>query len=334
MVLLVAIFALVPVVRAARETVLFEADRGGHAQEGEMRESFEHLFHVNNSALLEHEMGLGGLPEDVTMPKQFGTGPNLILALGDSLTAGWINTALGRPFYPYGHAVSVSLGGAVQVLVDGISGGKVQDFVNKAALPSIVSDIGAAQATGPGVQYLLNTLPSKPTLALIMAGTNDLGSGTEAMTIFRYIQTWHEMVHKANVKTYALGIPATTAEKSPGSRKNDRLQINGALQSWCYRVPLCIRYVQTEDHLRSCDDGVHFTQDQYQSLGGCLASWISKDLGFPMQQQLPALQPQMGLPMQPAWQPQRVPQMVQPQLVQQPMVFVQPHAPLRVIRGL
>merc|ERR1712226_211314 len=85
---------------------------------------------------------------------------------------------------------------------------------------------------GKGLNVILNE-EKRFDVILMMAGTNDLGLGYPAETIFENVKRLHEMCHEAQVRTVALSIPPNLASEETGSLYRERwLEVNQMIREW------------------------------------------------------------------------------------------------------
>lgn len=147
--------------------------------------------------------------------------------------------------------------------MDGISGGTAEEFVTKRAQALI--EVQQAGASGEGIEYLLANVSID--IALIMAGTNDLGRGSSAAATLASLQQLHAACHEKGVRTVALAIPSGSSVAG--------WQLNDGLYQWCNTNDMCVLFFNTtflnpSDPLFH-DDGLHFKPAGYVELGHRLA---------------------------------------------------------------
>eukprot|EP00418_Pyrodinium_bahamense_P050107 CAMPEP_0179179748 /NCGR_PEP_ID=MMETSP0796-20121207/88963_1 /TAXON_ID=73915 /ORGANISM="Pyrodinium bahamense, Strain pbaha01" /LENGTH=342 /DNA_ID=CAMNT_0020883415 /DNA_START=28 /DNA_END=1052 /DNA_ORIENTATION=- len=162
-----------------------------------------------------------------------------VLCYGDSLTAGFC--AGGRVFRPYGWALAEALatvgagtecevsicghsGHLAAEMVANLDGERVQDF---------------AMRHGKGLRRILEEQghEGRPELAIIMAGTNDLGVQRPPSAIFEDICRLHTACHAHGIRTVALAPPPAPATlHTPWELA--RWQLKGLLASWAASCPL------------------------------------------------------------------------------------------------
>lgn len=152
--------------------------------------------------------------------------PLRILCYGDSLTAGFCHS--GVHFEPYGRTLANELGVMgfqCEVVVSGHSGKTAEEMV--AALNTCLVD--AVDLEGKGLARILDE-DALPDLAIIMAGTNDLGKGLTIGAIAQNIAYLHAACHRRGVATIALVPPP--APCMPPKRESDRMRLRTLMEEW------------------------------------------------------------------------------------------------------
>ena len=117
--------------------------------------------------------------------------PLRVLCYGDSLTAG-TSPPLGT-LHPYAPQLEAAIGPSVLVRHRGLPG------ATAAAMLQWADD------EQRGLRSLLRK--SSPSLAIILAGTNDLGYHSESAPIVDALRGLHEQCHALDVPSLAVGIP-------------------------------------------------------------------------------------------------------------------------------
>lgn len=203
-----------------------------------------------------------------------------ILAFGDSLTAGYHSD--GERFAPYAAALAQSLGGcghSAEIWACGLSGLSARQMLEHADAPHVRDFAGRA---GPGLRHLLRE-QGPFSLALLMAGTNDLGKQSPA-AIARSVEALHAVCHREGVPTVMLLVPPNrSTSRSPKHRERWR-QVNALLSDWAQSlgrkdgVTLCLDTSTlvpfTPENGLWEDDGLHFSAAGSRQLGCRLAALV------------------------------------------------------------
>lgn len=198
--------------------------------------------------------------------------PRRILCYGDSLTVGFHSR--GASFEPYAQALVREFniaGVSCEVSFCGHSGRTAKDMVE--AADSSLRDVVGLR--GKGLRRILQE--NGPfDLALIMAGTNDMGFGAQHEEILRHLRMLHEVCHERSVPTVALAPPP--APSAGAARELTRQRLVGLLQNMAQRSDRIVACVDPGDYLPSSGtrfwdpDGLHFSAAGSQQLGRCLAT--------------------------------------------------------------
>mmetsp|Transcript_40022 Transcript_40022/g.127342 ORF Transcript_40022/g.127342 Transcript_40022/m.127342 type:complete len:367 (-) Transcript_40022:294-1394(-) len=215
------------------------------------------------------------------MPQRFepdacGAPRHRILAYGDSLTAGFHNN--GIHFAPYAETLVKHLRGdaAAEIWVCGLSGITAKKMSECMDVANICDFVGRK---GEGLRHALSE-HGPFSLALIMAGTNDLGRQSPA-AIAANIQAMHAACHRAGVRTVVLSVPPNkSTSRSPKHRASWR-QLNAILQDWAQgsgKAEGVLLFVDTsalvpfsDDSKLWEEDGLHFSAAGSRQLGSRLA---------------------------------------------------------------
>lgn len=213
------------------------------------------------------------MPQRFAIPESLAGGAvrKRILAFGDSLTAGYNNNGLN--FEPYGASLAEGLMPevAAEVFVNGLSGKTAQEMASNLDGSSI-RDMAGRQ--GQGLRSILQEFQPID-LVLIMAGTNDLRSGSNGATIAANIQALHEACHKKGVRTVALSTPPNSATLS-----QDHEILNSKVKEMCTEFRECVLSVDTSTLVPYGSsgnwdfDGLHYTPSGSQMFGKALAPLI------------------------------------------------------------
>mmetsp|Transcript_101723 Transcript_101723/g.195257 ORF Transcript_101723/g.195257 Transcript_101723/m.195257 type:complete len:248 (+) Transcript_101723:57-800(+) len=143
-----------------------------------------------------------------------------VLTYGCSLTA------------QYSHALSVQLQvtHGVSLWMCGLSGKRASELVRMADHPAIPSEAFPCRV-GRGLSVVL--AEDEPfELALIMAGTNDLGWNYPAEDVIKNIKRLHEICHASGLRTVALSIPPNINCVRSEDYRERWLQVNNSLRDW------------------------------------------------------------------------------------------------------
>jgi len=144
-----------------------------------------------------------------------------ILCYGDSLTVGYCTQ--GRKFDPYGRTLALALGKAgiaCQVAVCGHSGHSVAQMVANRNAQEVQD---AAGLLGQGLERILAQAEVLPELVLLMAGTNDLGAGTDPQTICADISSLHDICHSRGIPTLVIAPPPAPGVQGASAARRQRL---------------------------------------------------------------------------------------------------------------
>jgi len=221
------------------------------------------------------------LPKGKLMPVALRAGgggaPGLhrVLCYGDSLTAGFC--AHGKVFEPYGQALiealAASVGTECEALVCGHSGHLASEMVTNLD-SSKVSDV--ASRTGKGLRRILRE-EQPPELALIMAGTNDLGKSRRPEDIFQDICRLHAECHARGVRTVALAPPAAPFAKPSLPWEVSRCRVKELLAAWAQTCPFVAAFADPSELVPPAaagawdPDRLHFSPAGSKLLGRRLA---------------------------------------------------------------
>jgi len=183
----------------------------------------------------------------VSCPAKCGVGREClssqrILCYGDSNTAGYCLG--GRRFQPYGKSLAKALtaeGMPCEAIVCGLSGLTAADLaarIDAAIIPDVVGWHGRG---------LVRTLEDEGPfdLALIMAGTNDLGLSVPPEAIVKHVSQLHAACHKRGVPTVALAPPTVLNGPLRAARK----KLASLLASWACTSPGIVACFDSEELL-------------------------------------------------------------------------------------
>eukprot|EP00300_Choanocystis_sp_HF-7_P033595 c45974_g1_i1.p2 GENE.c45974_g1_i1~~c45974_g1_i1.p2 ORF type:complete len:230 (+),score=40.87 c45974_g1_i1:2-691(+) len=180
--------------------------------------------------------------------------PLRILALGDSLTEGFVFTAGGAPaFWPYAFQLAFEFPSHAFVVEAGISG-ECTDFMAQ-RLEHLLASGGAFD------------------VAVILGGTNDIYYKRPIPAAIANLRRMHAAAHAAGIKTIALAVPNADPSLAHGAIS---AEINDALGKFCV-LPAC-RVVRLDEMFPfSADvfsDMVHFSKTGYEAVGIAIADAI------------------------------------------------------------
>jgi lysophospholipase L1-like esterase len=202
-----------------------------------------------------------------------------ILCYGDSLTAGFY--AGGTRFSPYATALKealANLGFACTLTVCGLSGRLAAEMVDEAHVPKTRPDI--CGEVGKGIARTLDDADDPFDLAILMAGTNDLGSFIDVSTTQQAVCKLHDICHSRGVPTVVLAAPCTFKESQKKFRRS--------LGEWSNQAEHVLAFADPEKMIpRSVPaywekDHIHFSPAGSRALGFALAPVIAEvlqDLG-------------------------------------------------------
>jgi len=214
-----------------------------------------------------------------------------ILAYGDSLTAGyWANGVL---FAPYAETLVRALAPELEVeaWVCGLSGMTAEEMA-EGLDDDCLRD--CVRREGRGLRRILREEREPFDLALLMAGTNDLGACSSPLAIVKELQKLHEACHAEGVHTVALSVPTSKFAALDVEGEAQRRKVNKWLAEWAGEASssqaqgarggvLCV--VDTVDLLPySRDrglwelDGLHFSKAGSQQFGRRLAEKLRQPL--------------------------------------------------------
>eukprot|EP00035_Acanthoeca_spectabilis_P002259 m.86434 g.86434 ORF g.86434 m.86434 type:complete len:498 (-) comp11462_c0_seq1:108-1601(-) len=152
--------------------------------------------------------------------------PHRLLAVGDSLTAGFHNG--GYAVTPWAPKLSHALG--LRVDYSAGSGKTAGDMVRRAEYDFNVDVVGECWA---GIGRLLGGAVNY-THVIIMAGTNDIGTGQTADDTFAQLKRLHGFCHAAGIRTIAVSVPPSAfIDNIPAWAP-----LNAKLEAWAKAEPL------------------------------------------------------------------------------------------------
>ncbi len=185
----------------------------------------------------------------------------LVVALGDSLTAGHVAGEGWYPTYaPYTSTLEERMGSAVSFLNGGVDGDLVGGMLSR-----LERDV----------------LRHRPTLVVVLGGTNDLGWGRSPERIAQDLATLWDRLRWNEVDVVACTLPPALGV--PGSIR-PRVQLNraiaqGARERGLGLVDLFSALGRDGELLeRWSSDGLHLNEDGYRRTGELIAPVIMERL--------------------------------------------------------
>ena len=195
-----------------------------------------------------------------------------VLAYGDSLTAGThrMDDEQLFPYAPHLERVLCSLGDDVVVRHRGLPG-----WTAKAMLDY-------ANDEQRGICGILRRIrdPSVA-LAIILAGTNDVGCFASADETVEALTGLHGAAHALGVRTLAVGIPPSAFQRRDPVAAETVAEVNERLREWCAAqhdsfaeyVPHPVSVFEPGGKLWS-SDGLHLSPEGYKATGEGLADVV------------------------------------------------------------
>lgn len=222
----------------------------------------------------------------------FGSKQAVILCFGDSLTAGYVvDEATGSlSFFPYSAALSASLGPHSRAIPLGFPGWRSMDLL-EASDQELSKLRSGVEVSKPGLSVALKQY--KPVLAIMLVGTNDLlkaisPGDLNGTAIAARVWNLHEIAHRAQVRTLALGIPEWDPELrslphavSNAMRDAARKSVNNGLSRMAAASGGNSKYLEFPLPFRKKSpdwswDGVHFSPEGYSTLGRALSKTVKE----------------------------------------------------------
>jgi len=238
--------------------------------------SFEILFPEHGRPL--RKPGLSA-----SCPAKFGVhgAPHFshrILCYGDSITAGFY--AGGKHFQPYGQSLAEALiadGVPCESLVCGLTGLTAVDLAKNTHAETIQDMVGYP---GQGLAKILKD-NSPCDLAILLIGTNDLGTGVPPQVAMQHIAQLHIDCHDRNVATVAIAPPTLPR----GPQRADREHLVELLASWCSKTPGVVALFDAEELIPNVPgsglwdpDEIHLSAMGSIKLGHRLAAPVARFL--------------------------------------------------------
>lgn len=195
------------------------------------------------------------------------TPPVRLLAVGDSLTAGFHKG--GASLTPWAPDLARRLG----VRVDYSAGsGMTAEQLAEGMDEEVQMDV--VQECWTGVERLISSRHVRYTHVIIMAGTNDLGSGSTADEIFQNLALLHAKCHAMGISTVAISVPPS--DFSDGIKA--WAPLNAEIKGWAASTPKA-NYVEFPFEFSRKSglwesDGLHMSDAGYLAFATQLAPLI------------------------------------------------------------
>lgn len=160
-----------------------------------------------------------------------GSAVKRMLAYGDSLTAGYY--ARGTLFSPPAKSLGAALAEPTDIWVCGLSG------LTALQLAEGLEEESLTDVTGRVGKGLLVALRDHGPfdLALLMAGTNDLGKAWDAAAVAGFVRQLHTACHAEGVSTVALTVPPSGAVQRSSRIRRKQQGVNNALRAMAAEEP-------------------------------------------------------------------------------------------------
>jgi len=177
-----------------------------------------------------------------------------VLCFGDSNTAGFCSN--GRRFEPYGRSLSQALSASgVPCVVDhcGLNGLTSQEMAIKLHDPAI-RDVCGHVHKGLGLQIE----KGRPTLVIIMTGTNDFAKGVSPERVLENVKMLHSACHNQGIPTIALA-PPTALRGTPRVARDRFAELLG---NWAHSATNVTAFYDVEDLIPRVPGGSHWEPDE------------------------------------------------------------------------
>ena len=216
----------------------------------------------------------------VTVAQQQSPAATRIFCYGDSLTAGTFNMGEPDQLFPYAPHLERALcanGDSFMVRHRGLPGWTA------AAMNDNVDD--ETRGLRGSLRRIKEAAGDDPpvALAIILAGTNDLGCYADAASILEALQGIHLASHACNVPTLAVGIPPSGFMARDEYAAKTAAEVNSSLRDWCASEAMAdfephpIATFEPSSGLWS-SDGLHFSPEGYRVTGEGLAAAVRRRL--------------------------------------------------------
>lgn len=202
-----------------------------------------------------------------------------IFCYGDSLTAG---TTPGREPYLFPYATPLEQD--LKTMIDS----EMNVMVRWRGLPgwSASEMVNQQDVDGVGLRHALSN--KSVDLAVILAGTNDLGYVIETMDmdsaareISKSVTSLHTVAHTEGVPTLAISIPDSGFQSQVPIAKKIAMKANENIKKWCLENSRMCSYLEfpfgwNADDDRWADDGLHFSEKGYFEIARAIAPTVYK----------------------------------------------------------
>ena len=162
----------------------------------------------------------------------------------------------------------------VEIDFYGFSGWTTEQLLRNAHDDHLSDFLGKS---GPGIAVAVTKKPYD--LVILMAGTNDLGHGESAETIFSNLQNLSKFAFECDTPAKCLlniGIPDSAFINRDKSARARRDHVNQMLadraNSRLYYIPSPLTYTPTTRYYES--DGLHFSEFGYQELANGISDTV------------------------------------------------------------
>jgi lysophospholipase L1-like esterase len=202
-----------------------------------------------------------------------------IFAYGDSLTAGTYDMSEPEALCPYAPFLEHALGDRAMVRHRGLPGWTAQGMLDNQndemlGLCGLLRRIKKATDEDPPVS-----------LAIILAGTNDLGCYASAESIADSVIGLHRAAHGLSVRTLAIGIPPSAFQARDALAATTAKDVNDRLREWCAAEPMAayeahpVGEFEPRGALWSAD-GLHLSPEGYRQTAEGLAPAVRRLLSW------------------------------------------------------
>jgi acyl-CoA thioesterase-1 len=188
----------------------------------------------------------------------------LIICFGDSLTAGFRSPTLEEPVpadTPYGTFLQHYLENQAVVRISGVCGERTVEMLER---------------------FPRDVVSTRPSYAVILGGTNDLGWNLAPHEIMTNLRRMYESAMNHAIQPVALTVPSIRGYDAyiPG-----RQDLNGMIQTYCTQkhVPCVDLFAATAEPLTGrlaepySNDGLHLTLSGYRLIAKLLFEQVFKE---------------------------------------------------------
>jgi len=195
-----------------------------------------------------------------------------VLCFGDSLTAG----TSGMQLYPYAPYLEAKLS----------KSGNSNIVVRHRGMPgwTTVNMLNDLDGERTGLRQAIQAVKGPPlSLIILLAGSNDMGYGYSEQEITENILKLHQISYENGVpRSIAIGIPSSGYQSVNAKAAALAVAVNKNLQNFCAKedratfMPFPFPFEQGGQNWYT--DGLHFSQQGYQTLGESLAPVVENVL--------------------------------------------------------